>query len=86
VSREVDPNNPTNTEDFIYLAHRNLLTQDWIDANGGDEGVSEILNGDRKVKKPKGHKAPAAEAEPEEVEEADDGDDDAETETEEGQS
>jgi hypothetical protein len=71
VSREVDPNDPKNTDDFIYLAQRGQLTQEWIDANGGDEGVGEILRGERKVKKPRGGgRRAAAASEPEEVEEA----------------
>jgi len=83
VSREVDPQNPQTTDDFIYLAHRGQLTQEWIDANGGEEGVGEILRGERKVKKPRGTKKPEPEAEPEEVEEASD---EPDAEPEEGQS
>ena len=70
MSREVDPQNPQTTEDFIYLANRGQLTQEWIDANGGDEGVGEVLRGERKVKRPRGKKV-EPEAEAEEVEEAD---------------
>jgi hypothetical protein len=70
VSREVDPNNPASTEDFIYLANRSQLPQEWIDANGGDEGVAEIMRGERKVKKPSASRSRAEpQPEPEVVEE-----------------
>jgi len=72
LSREVDPQNPETTEDFQYLAQRNMLSQEWIDANGGPDGVAEILRGERKVKKPrKTRGAEEPTPEPEAVEEAD---------------
>ena len=64
-----------NSDDFLYLAQRGQLPQEWIDANGGDEGVGEIMRGERKVKKPRGGGRKAeAETEPEAVEEADEED------------
>lgn len=70
MSREVDPQNIQTAEDFVYLAQRNQLPQEWIDANGGAEGVGEIMRGERKVKKPKAQaKTEEAEAAPEEMEE-----------------
>lgn len=62
MSREVDPNDIKSAEDFVYLAQRNQLPQAWIDANGGDDGVGEIMRGERKPKKPKGLKSGDVEA------------------------
>jgi hypothetical protein len=77
LSREVET--IETPDDFLYLAQRNQLPQEWIDANGGDEGVGEIMRGERKVKKPRGSSRRAAAAEePEEVEEADEEDENGE--------
>lgn len=66
MSREVDPQNIQSTDDFLYLAQRGLLPQEWVDANGGDEGVAEIMRGEAKPKKPKAKAATKTEATPEE--------------------
>lgn len=70
MSREVDPNNPKNQDDLRYLAERDMLSPEWVEACGGPEGVSALLNGEKiKVTRPKG-----SEAEEEEEEETEDED------------
>ena len=74
MSREVDVNNPKNQDDLRYLAERDMLTPEWVEACGGPEGVSALLNGEKiKVKRPKSaegeegeEEAESEEAEPEE--------------------
>jgi hypothetical protein len=78
----VDVNNPKNQDDLRYLAERDQLSPEWVEACGGPEGVSALLNGEKiKVKRPKA--APEAEAEEEAEEESET---EAETESEAQQS
>jgi hypothetical protein len=69
MSREVDPIKPQSTEDLLYLAQRNQLTEAWVEKLGGDEGVIALLNGEKIVRFKK--KAEDADAE------ADDSEDDS---------
>ena len=54
MSREVDRNNPKSQEDLRYLAERDMLSPEWVEACGGPEGVTALLNGEKiKVTRPK---------------------------------
>lgn len=67
MSREVDRNNPKNQDDLRYLAERDMLSPEWVEACGGPEGVTALLNGEKiKVKRPKAEEAEEAEEETEE--------------------
>jgi len=66
MSREVDRNNPKNQDELRYLAERDMLSSEWVEACGGAEGITALLNGEKiKVTRPKTEEA---EAEPEEEE------------------
>jgi hypothetical protein len=78
MSREVDRNNPKNQDDLRYLAERDMLSPEWVEACGGAEGVTALLNGEKiKVTRPKTDDTEEeAEAEEEAAEpEAEEGDD-----------
>jgi hypothetical protein len=76
MSREVDRDNPKTQDDLRYLAERDQLSPEWVEAIGGQEGVLAVLNGekvkvDRKVLKEAQEAAEAeAEEETEDEEEA----------------
>jgi hypothetical protein len=72
MSREVDKDNPKTQDDLRYLAERDMLSPEWVEAIGGPEGVTALLNGEKvKVSKKVLEEAKAeaeAEAAPEEEE------------------
>jgi hypothetical protein len=60
MSREVDRENPKTQDDLRYLAERDQLSPEWVEAIGGAEGVSALLNGEKvKVSKKALHEAQA---------------------------
>ena len=69
MSREVDKENPKTQDDLRYLAERDQLSPEWVEAIGGPDGVSALLNGEKvKVSKKALHEAQEAQAEAEAAE------------------
>jgi hypothetical protein len=83
MSRNADPQNPQSKEDVIYLAQRDMLSDEMVEQLGGRETIDALLRGeDVKLKKPrtKGKKAQADEPETEDEGEDAEGDEEEQAE------
>lgn len=59
MSREVDRDHPKSQDDLLYLAQRDMLTEEWVEKLGGVEGVSALLRGEKVVRFKSSKKADA---------------------------